>query len=48
MKLTSFFDEQPLVFSGLWDECLIGDGKLYSCTIITTESKNELQPLHDN
>jgi putative SOS response-associated peptidase YedK len=41
------YDEQPLVFAGLWDECMIGDGKLSSCTIITTESKDELAPLHD-
>jgi putative SOS response-associated peptidase YedK len=41
------YDEQPLVFAGLWDECMIGDGKLTSCTIITTESKDELASLHD-
>ena len=40
-------DDQPLVFAGLWDECRIGDGVLESCTIITTDSVGELEPLHD-
>ncbi len=40
------FDKQPLVFAGLWDECLFGDASLQSCTIITTESKAPLKELH--
>lgn len=36
----------PLVFAGLWDECQFGDATLKSCTIITTESKNQLKELH--
>ena len=40
-------DDQPLVFAGLWDACTIGDGVLESCTIITTDSVGELEPLHD-
>lgn len=39
-------DEQPVVFAGLWDECMIGDGALRSCTIITTEASDELKSLH--
>ena len=40
-------DDEPMVFAGLWDECMIGDGALKSCTIITTDSKDELKDLHD-
>ena len=40
-------DDEPMVFAGLWDECLIGDGALKSCAIITTDSKDELKDLHD-
>jgi len=39
-------EKQPLVFAGLWDRCLIGDGVLESCAIITTESKAQLKELH--
>ena len=39
-------DVQPLVFAGLWDECIFGDASLKSCTIITTESKAQLKELH--
>ena len=39
-------DDQPLVFAGLWDECMFGDAPLASCTIITTESKTQLKELH--
>ena len=39
-------EDEPLVFAGLWDVCQIGDGSLESCTIITTESKGKIQPLH--
>jgi putative SOS response-associated peptidase YedK len=39
-------EDEPLVFAGLWDVCQIGDGSLESCTIITTESRGKIQPLH--
>ncbi|MBE9563925.1 MAG: SOS response-associated peptidase family protein, partial [Proteobacteria bacterium] len=39
-------DDQPLVFAGLWDECMFGDAPLASCAIITTESKAQLKELH--
>lgn len=37
----------PLVFAGLWDECRFDDASLESCTIITTDSKDELEGLHN-
>ena len=40
-------DGLPLVFAGLWDECEFGGEPLKSCSIITTESKDGLQQLHD-
>ena len=38
--------EGLLVFAGLWDECQFDDASLKSCTIITTESEQQLKQLH--
>ncbi len=43
---TSVDRVQPLVFAGLWDECDFSGEPLRSCTIITTDSRNELKSLH--
>ena len=39
-------DGEPLVFAGLYDQTVIGDASLKTCTIITTESTGELKDLH--
>lgn len=38
--------DEPLVFAGLWDEAVIDDNKLTSCTILTTDSVGQLESLH--
>ena len=38
---------QPFGFAGLWDEWHGADGPLRSCTIITTEPNELLEPIHN-
>lgn len=40
-------DGQPFAFAGLWERWRGGDGKLESCTIITTAANELLRPLHE-
>ena len=39
-------DKQPIVFGGIWDECIIDEKKIISCSIITQESTGALKNLH--
>jgi putative SOS response-associated peptidase YedK len=38
---------RPCAFAGLWDHWGHGDGRIESCTIITTDANDLLRPLHD-
>jgi len=38
---------RPFAFAGLWDRWSKGDEPIESCTIITTDANDLLQPLHD-
>jgi putative SOS response-associated peptidase YedK len=41
-------DEQPFALAGLWDRWQAPDGEeIRSCTIVTTEANEFMQPLHD-
>ena len=40
-------DDQPFAFAGLWERWKGNDLVIESCTIITTEANDTLQPLHD-
>lgn len=39
-------DKKPIVFGGIWDECLIDDVNIVSCSIITQEATGNLKDLH--
>jgi putative SOS response-associated peptidase YedK len=40
-------DQKLFAFAGLWDRWQGGDEPLESCTIVTTEANELVQPLHD-
>ena len=40
-------DEQPFCFAGLWERWNQGDQQIESCTVITTEGNELMQPIHD-
>ncbi len=39
-------NKEPFTFAGLWDEWQSPNGKLHSCTIITTAANKLMQPIH--
>lgn len=40
-------DRQPFAFAGLWEQWQHETETLYSCTIITTEANELMQPIHE-
>jgi putative SOS response-associated peptidase YedK len=40
-------DDRPFAFAGLWERWARGDEPVESCTIITTEANELMQPIHD-